>query len=99
MLRKVGKVDYETDMPGKRKRKKIFHVNMLKKWYPPVDTSYFCEEIFSEEGDAEDKDIPVWKEVESQTTPTIGKHLSKDQRGQLNKLLKQFDKVLRTRPG
>ena len=39
VLRKIGKVDYEIDMLGKRKRKKIFHVNMLKKWYPPVSTS------------------------------------------------------------
>ena len=98
VLRKVGKVDYEIDMPGKKKRKKIFHVNMLKKWYPPADTSYYCEEI-TEEGDAEDKDIPVWKEVEQQTTPTIGRHLSKEQNDQLRKLLKQFDKVLRARPG
>ena len=71
VLRKIGKVDYEIDMPGRRKRKKIFHINMLKKWYPPVSTSYFCEET-TEEGDTEDKDIPVWKEAKSNTTPTIG---------------------------
>ena len=31
VTRKVGKVDYEIDMPNKRNRKKVFHVNMLKK--------------------------------------------------------------------
>ena len=98
VLRKIGKVDYEIDMPGRRKRKKIFHINMLKKWYPPANASYFCEET-TEEGETEDKDIQVRKEVESNTTPTIGKQLSRDQRNQLNKLLKQFDKVLRARPG
>ena len=30
VVRKVGKVNYEIDMANKRKRRKIFHVNMLK---------------------------------------------------------------------
>ena len=36
-----GKVDYEIDMPGRRKK---FHINPLKKWYPPDTTSYFVKE-------------------------------------------------------
>ena len=32
VIRKVGRVSYEIDMPNKRKRRKVFHVNMLKKW-------------------------------------------------------------------
>ena len=34
ILRSVGKVNYEVLMPDKRKRKKVFHVDMLKKWFP-----------------------------------------------------------------
>ena len=30
VIRKVGKVNYEIVMPNKRKRRKVFHVNMLK---------------------------------------------------------------------
>ena len=30
VIRKVGRVSYEIDMPNKRKRRKVFHVNMLK---------------------------------------------------------------------
>ena len=30
VTRKVGKVDYEIDMPNKRNRKKVFHMNILK---------------------------------------------------------------------
>ena len=30
VIRKVGKANYEIDMPNKRKRRKVFHVNMLK---------------------------------------------------------------------
>jgi len=44
ILRKVGKVDYEVLMPDKRKRKKVFHVNMLKKWFPTVGSSFWATE-------------------------------------------------------
>ena len=30
VIRGVGKVNYEIDMTNKRKRRKVFHVNMLK---------------------------------------------------------------------
>ena len=40
MLCKVGKVNYEIDMLNKRKRRKIFHLNMFKKWHPPEATSF-----------------------------------------------------------
>ena len=30
VIRKVGKVNYEIDMPNKRKRRKVFHVNVKK---------------------------------------------------------------------
>ena len=32
VLRRVGRVNYEVDMADHRKRKRIFHVNMLRKW-------------------------------------------------------------------
>ena len=44
MTRKVGKVYYEIDIPNNRNRKKVFHVNMLKKWHPPEDTSFWTTE-------------------------------------------------------
>ena len=33
VLRKVGKENYEVFMAGRRKKKQIFHINMLRKWY------------------------------------------------------------------
>jgi len=32
VIREVTPVDYEVEMPGRRKEKKIYHVNLLKKW-------------------------------------------------------------------
>ena len=87
-LSSVAQGWYGIDMPGK----KIFDISMLKKWQHPHDASYFFEEVHGDI-DAADEDIPIWKEVECETTPTVGKQMSKKQRDQL------FDKVMRSRLG
>ena len=46
MLCRLGKVNYEVYMPDKRKRRTVFHVNMLKKWHPPEATSIILEAVF-----------------------------------------------------
>ena len=32
IIKKVGAVDYEIEMPGRRQERKIYHVNLMKKW-------------------------------------------------------------------
>ena len=32
-MKKVGVVDYEIEMPGRRQERKIYHVNLMKKWH------------------------------------------------------------------
>ena len=31
-MRRVPEVDYEVQTPGRRREKKVYHVNLLKKW-------------------------------------------------------------------
>ena len=47
VLKRIGKVDYNIDMHDRRKRKRIFHVNMLRKFHVPKvsEANYFIEEI------------------------------------------------------
>ena len=59
VVKKIGKVDYLIHMYDRRKKRRVFHVNMLKQWYIPTDTGYFTEEGSP---DYADEDIPVWKE-------------------------------------
>ena len=33
IIKKVGAVDYEIEMPGRRQKRKIYHVNLMKKWH------------------------------------------------------------------
>ena len=41
VTRRVSKVNYEVDMKDKNKRKRVFHVNMLKPFYAPETEGYF----------------------------------------------------------
>ena len=36
VLRKLGPVDYELELEGRRKKRRKVHVNILKKWFPPL---------------------------------------------------------------
>ena len=33
ITKKVGAVDYEVEMPGRRQERKIYHINLMKKWH------------------------------------------------------------------
>ena len=56
ITKKVIPVTYEVNMHNKRK-KRIFHVNMLKEWNMPTTVCLWTEEV-NEEGE---KEIPLWE--------------------------------------
>ena len=63
-------MSYVVDMADRRKRKRIFYVNMLKQWHTPTHTNYLAEEVDDEE------DVPVWnKDAGKETQPTLGEQL------------------------
>ena len=97
VLRRVGKVNYLVDMHDRRKRRRIFHVNMLRPWYVPRGTGYFCEE----DEVTEQEDVPVWKEVSdvNEDQPQFGKQLSEQQWAELGSLLTEFSDVMKIIPG
>lgn len=84
-------VDYQIEMPHSRKKRQIFHVNLIKKCEPP--SAINC--VAFEEG-VED-DFPEWRGSEkSQPQPTCGATV---QREELNRIQVEFDDVLRGKPG
>ena len=97
VLQHVGKVNYPVDMHDRRKRKRIFHVNMLREFHMPkvLDVGYWAEEVSSEDPNG---DIPVWNES-PQGQPTMGEELNVIQHEQLRDLFKEFEDVLSSRPG
>lgn len=87
----VRRIDYEI-LTSKR-RKKIFHVNMLKKWYEATnDTSYFCEELDMVEESEEEDLADGWNKFHLQS-------LEESQQRSLQQLLSQFEGVLSGKPG
>lgn len=57
--RQLSPVTYEVDMFDKHKRKRVFHVNMLRKWNTPTQLS-----MWTDEGDPDEHDeLPLWAGV------------------------------------
>ena len=92
MLRKTRKVNYEIDMKDKKKRRKIFHVNMLKKWHPPDAKSFWTSEEV-ESAPEEEESIPTWK-GEYGAVPIISTQLTEQQREQLLNMLIEFKSIM-----
>ena len=94
---KTGKVTYRVDMHDKRKRHRVFHVNMLKAFKVRHQDGLvgFTEEIPSEDSDEE---VPLWNDA-GNGTPTIGEQLTEQQRSELQSLLTEFEDVLKSKPG
>ena len=100
--RKVNDVNYEIDLGSrKRKRFRLFHINMLRRWY---ETNSFVEEE-AEEVDADEEaepDLPSWgptEEAEQQCEYEVSDHLTEEQKPSLQQLLAAFKDTLQNKPG
>ena len=96
VVRRIGKVNYRIDMQDRRKRYRVFHINMLRKWHVPASTNYWAEETV----DVDREEVLTWKEQGDvgEDQPVIGEQLSEVQRRQLEGLLKGYSDVMRVEP-
>ena len=99
IVRRAGPVNYLVDMHDTRKRKRIFHVNMLRKWNQPPTPSFWAEEAQEEHTDSEE--MPLWSNCPEKikAEPNIGAQLTKAQGTQLTALLQGFCTSLQDKPG
>ena len=95
MLKAVGEVNYLVDMGNRKKSKRIFHVNMLKKWQVQESTGYLMNEVGEEE---DEEEILTWDGGED-GKPKMGEQLTPIQKQELNVLLKKYEGVLQKLPG
>ena len=65
-----------------KKRHRIFHVNMLRKWHVPTNTGYLAQESAEESED----DVPTW-DNDREGAPTVGKTLLGAQKEELMDLV------------
>ena len=95
ITKRVTPVTYEVNMHDKRKKKRIFHVNMLKEWNMPTTVCLWTEEV-NEEGEEE---IPLWERNKENGEMKVGKMVGTEQLRQLHDLHEDFADVIRNTPG
>ena len=97
VLKQIGKVNYCVDMHDRRR---VFHLNMLRKWHAPSAVGYWAQELERERGEADD--VPFWNEGAEDGTSdaaTLGEQLSVQQKQDLQDLMDANAGVFRNRPG
>ena len=94
--KRVSNVTYQVDMCNKRKRHRVFHINMLRQWHglPTADSSLWVDDT----EEAEDE-IPVWGKEESRVHGELPSHLDEQQKRSLHALLGDFEDTLQSKPG
>ena len=97
VVKRSGKVDYIIDMHDRRKRNRIFHVNMLRKFHVTKvsEANYFVDGI---DDDIREEKIPVWNE-DPAGQPSVGTQLDIHQKQKLYEVIRQFTDVLQNTPG
>ena len=97
ITRRVTTVDYEVKRPGRRQEKKIYHVNLLKKWNSSSSSNALVAIAAGEdEHDLEELETEYLLETSStqqKLTPEALSHLTADQATQLERLLEEFSDV------
>ena len=100
VIRKVSPVNYEVEMADRRRKNRIFHLNMLRQWHPPCALSLLAEEVTAEPNGDIDDDVILWDSRKEPTeAPSINEELSTNEKEQLEGLLQEFGDVLRNEPG
>ncbi|XP_075779191.1 uncharacterized protein LOC142827431 [Pelodiscus sinensis] len=92
VVRKVGDVNYEVRLTGRRRATQIYHVNLLKKWVAR-------EGLLVAPADRDEDLGPSPADHAEEETPSIGPELTVDQRTQMEELLRRFRHVLTATPG
>ena len=103
ITRRVSDVTYEVDLVDKKRRKRILHVNMLKKWYgreAAVPVNYISEDTAND--GAIEEEIPLWeggKPTNSKFEDRINISLETSKKSELLFLLGEFSDVMCSVPG
>ena len=97
IVKKVGRVNYEVKMSDKKKRKRVFHVNLLQKWHTPMGAFVALEDDSTDW----DSEVPAYDsragKVDDQV-PNVSDRLTPGQKAELGKVMECFPEVLCNEP-
>ena len=57
VVRCLGKVKYKVETNDKRKKRKIMHINMLRKWHVPLDPAYLSLRMVEDSEELEGSEV------------------------------------------
>ena len=92
VIKRMSKVNYLIDMPHRRKKKQVYHINLLKKWESPCALGLTACEV------DEESELPDWR-GDPVTRPVVGAQLTSPQKEELSDVLNDFEDVLQRKPG
>ena len=90
-LRKLGPVDYEIELEGRRKKRRVVHLNMLNKWFPPLTLAAYIDHQAPHEDPEEMAEAFAFSAENSRCDNSLGPdicdELTTDQKQELQALL------------
>ena len=95
ITKSLDPVNYEVNMFEKRKKRRVFHVNMLSQWHASTATACYIDEVTHTN---EEDDLYIFDEGASED-PIISDHLTPVQRTAMEALLSEYGEVLSNQPG
>ena len=102
ITKRVTPVDYEVRRPGKRQEKKVYHANLLKKWYRSDSSTTLlalCTEDSDGDYELEDEEYLLETSPQQKLPSEATAHLTIDQALEIEKLLQEFPEVTGTTLG
>lgn len=97
MEEQVSEVTYRIATPERRKKSRLFHINMIKPWITPV--AIMAVQCMEEEDDTRDE-LPIYTlESGQKEKPNVNPELTEEQKLQLEHLLEELDEDFSNQPG
>lgn len=104
VTREVTPVDYEVQMPGRRKEKRVYHVNLLKKWNEAESSQ---EKMLLARLEREDEDegqaameLPrIESNQDNSPQSSMNEELTEQQRHELETLINEYSSLFSESPG
>ena len=98
ITRVVSQTNYEVKMTNKRRKKCIFHINMLRPWTERVEPPEVV--LLAAEDSTQEDELPVeWRNGNACAPLITAPDLPDSHRHELTQLLAQFTSILRETPG
>ena len=97
--RQVGPVDYEINMSNKRKKLRVFHVNMLRHWHTASGTSYLAVQTDEMEEDDIVDFLVMGMGDDGVGAVEVADTLDPGQQGELKEVILEFAEVFQDKPG